>query len=393
MESERVEPDTSFSLVAGGPFYRMLRRLGLLGADQLTTSRTATVLAMFAWLPPALLAAVQMLADGSYQGWGYFTDLTVPARFLIATWALIATERYADSRFQILGRQFREAQLLSPADIARFEAIVNIADRKSSSGIAEGVILAAGLVISGFTIALPIQLAGAVWEGTLADGQVQLSWAGMAVRYVSQPLFFFLVLRWGWWFLVWAALLFRVSRLKLKLIPPHPDRAAGLGFLAIYPSVFSGFVFALSCVVSANMLKDLGVEQHPPELVWFAIAGWLGLNLMVFLGPLLVFSGPLFAAREQALLEYGRMATRQHLALRRKWTGETGDENPAEAQALPSLSELQSNVQAIRDMGYTPANRGTVVHIIVAAGLPFLPVVLKLVPLDNILKWALGKIL
>ena len=33
------------------------------------------------------------------------------------------------------------------------------------------------------------------------------------------------------------------------------------------------------------------------------------------------------------------------------------------------------------------------VHIIVAAGLPFLPVVLKLVPLDNILKWALGKIL
>ena len=57
------------------------------------------------------------------------------------------------------------------------------------------------------------------------------------------------------------------------------------------------------------------------------------------------------------------------------------------------MSELQSNVQAIRDMGYTPANRGTVVHIIVAAGLPFLPVVLKLVPLDNILKWALGKIL
>ena len=94
MESERVEPDTSFSLVAGGPFYRMLRRLGLLGADQLTTSRTATVLAMFAWLPPALLAAVQMLADGSYQGWGYFTDLTVPARFLIAIWALICCLLY-----------------------------------------------------------------------------------------------------------------------------------------------------------------------------------------------------------------------------------------------------------------------------------------------------------
>jgi len=393
MESERAEPDTSFSLVAGGPFYRMLRRLGLIGADQLSNWRTATVLALFAWLPPALLATVQTLADASYQGWGYFTDLTVPARFLIAIWAMIATERYADSRFQILGRQFREAQLLSPADIARFDVILKIADRRSSARVMEGVILAAALFFAGFVIEIPIQLAGSAWEGSLADGQVKLSWAGMAVRYASGPLFFFLVLRWGWWFMVWAAMLFRISRLKLKLIPTHPDRAAGLGFLAIYPSVFSGLSFALSCVISANMLKDLALQERPPEIVWFAIAGWLGLNLMVFLGPLLAFSRPLFAAREQALLEYGRMATRQHLAMRRKWTGETTDGNPVDAQTLPSLSELQTNVQAIRDMGYTPANRGTMVHIIVAAGLPFLPVVLKLVPLDNILKWALGKIL
>lgn len=81
------------------------------------------------------------------------------------------------------------------------------------------------------------------------------------------------------------------------------------------------------------------------------------------------------------------------LAMRRKWTGESPDGNPADSQTLPSVSELQSNIQAIRDMGYTPANRGTMVHIIVAAGLLFLPVVVKLVPLDNILKWAVGKIL
>jgi hypothetical protein len=78
MHSESVNPVDRFSLVAGGPFHKVLRRVGLSGADQLTTWRTATVLALIAWLPPALLAAAQTLLDSSYSGWGYFTDLTVP---------------------------------------------------------------------------------------------------------------------------------------------------------------------------------------------------------------------------------------------------------------------------------------------------------------------------
>jgi hypothetical protein len=261
MESARVESDTSFSLVAGGPFYGVLRRLGLLGADQLTTLRTAAVLALFAWLPPALLAVAQSLVDSGYHGWGYFADLTVPARYLIAIWAMVATERYADSRFKILGRQFRDAGLLSRDSLPRYEAALAIADRRSSSWIAEGIILAVAIVHSGVVMRVVISLSGSSWEGAMVGGQAQLSWAGTLVRYVSNPLFLFLTLRWIWWFLVWGGLLFRISRLPLRLIPAHPDRAAGLGFLAVYPSVFSGFSFALSCVISSAILKDLTLEQ------------------------------------------------------------------------------------------------------------------------------------
>lgn len=394
MESARVESDTSFSLVAGGPFYGVLRRLGLLGADQLTTLRTAAVLALFAWLPPALLAVAQSLVDSGYHGWGYFADLTVPARYLIAIWAMVATERYADSRFKILGRQFRDAGLLSRDSLPRYEAALAIADRRSSSWIAEGIILAVAIVHSGVVMRVVISLSGSSWEGAMVGGQAQLSWAGTVVRYVSNPLFLFLTLRWIWWFLVWGGLLFRISRLPLRLIPAHPDRAAGLGFLAVYPSVFSGFSFALSCVISSAILKDLTLEQRPPEILWFAIAAWLALNLMLFLGPLLVFAKPLFAARERALLEYGRMATRQHVTMHRKWTGRTEDEgDPADAAALPSSSELNTTIQGIREMGYTPVNRAAVIQIVIAAGLPLLPVVLTLVPLDDVLKWALGKFL
>lgn len=393
-QADHMARDTRFSLVAGGPFYLFLSRLGLIGADRLTTLRTATILAMLAWLPPALLAAAQSLTDASYHGWGYFTDLTVPARYLVAIWAMVATERYADSRFKILGLQFREAGLLSRDSMPRYEAILAIADRRSSAWLAEAIMLGAALFFSGSMMHLVVSLTSSSWEGRLVGEQINLSWAGTAARYVGNPLFLFLVLRWGWWFLVWAALLFRISRLPLQLIPTHPDRAAGLGFLSIYPSVFSGFAFALSCVISASILKDLALEQRPAEIVWFAVAGWLAINLMVFLGPLLVFALPLHAAREKALLEYGRMATRQHVTTHRKWTGKKeNDGSQADAAGLPSSSELNTSIQAIREMGYTPINRAAVTQIVVAAGLPLIAVVFTLVPLDDLLKWALGKFL
>lgn len=394
MESGTAQTGTRFSLVVGGPFYRVLKRLGLIEADGLSGRRTAITLAMLAWLPPAILAAAQSIAEASNQGWGYFTDLTVPARFLIAIWAMVITERYADSRFVILARQFRSSHLLAREDQAAFEKALITADRRSSSALAECIFLVMAFVSSGRTLDLVVSIIGLGWEGTFVEGHSHLSWAGLATRYVSNPLFIFLVLRWAWWFIIWAVLLFRISRLPLQLIPLHPDRAAGLGFLSIYPSVFSGFAFALSCVISTAILKDLAFEKHSPDIVWMAIAGWMIINLLTFLGPLLVFVGPLYAVRERALLEYGRLATRRHLVMHLQWTSNRENkQDNLENPALPSASELNTSLQSIREMGYAPIDRGTVFQIIAAAGIPMFAVVITLVPMDDLLKWAVGKIL
>jgi len=104
----------------------------------------------------------------------------------------------------------------------------------------------------------------------------------------------------------------------------HPDRAAGLGFLAIYPGIFNGLVFALSSVVASSMVKALAVEGHSPQTVWLALAVWLGICLVLVLGPLLVFAWPLYRVRERALLEYGRLATQHHIAFDRKWIKSRG---------------------------------------------------------------------
>jgi hypothetical protein len=197
-----------------------------------------------------------------------------------------------------------------------------------------------------------------------------------------------------WWFLVWGVLLFRLSRLPLQLTPLHPDRAAGLGFLAIYPSIFSGFVFALSCVIASSMVKDLGLERHSAELVWFAIGGWLTFALILFLGPLLVFVAPLYATRERALLQYGRLASQHHLAFHQKWIGEARSGQDLMGSPDPSsASDLNASVQAVRDMRVVPVDAVAVIQLVVAAGIPMLAVVATQIPLEDLVKWLVGTIL
>ncbi len=386
-------PADRFSLVQGGPFHAVLRRLGLLGADRLPAPRAAIGLALLAWLVPALLVVVQSLLDERYSGWGFFTDWTAYTRFLVAIWVMVVTERHAEGRIGLMTRQFRE-RLLPEESRPAFAAALAQADRRSSSALAEALIFAAALIWTGLTARYAVALAGSNWDGTMVGGEVVLSWAGEFARFVSTPLFLFLVLRWIWRFLVWTALLYRISRLPLQLTPMHPDRSGGLGFLAIYPSVFSGFVFALSCVVASAMVKEIGLAQHDPATVWYALAGWLAVILVLFLGPLLVFTAPLSALRERSLLEYGRLANEHHLAFHRKWIGEVGrGEDLLGGPDASSVADLNSSVQAVRELRIVPVDGPAVLLLVIAAGVPMLAVVITQIPLADLVKWIVGTIL
>lgn len=392
-ELESREDGERFSVVAGGPFHGLLLRLGLVGEDRLPRAGAIVGLTLVAWLPPALLVVLQSLVDSTYSGWGFFTDLTVYSRYMVAIGIMIATERFADGRLELLTQQFSTALLIKDEGLPGFRRALTDADRRSSSAVAEGVIAAAALVWSGFTERYVVELAGSSWEGQASAGFVEMSWAGMAARFVSNPLFLFLVLRWIWRFLLWSQLLFRISRLPLRLAPLHPDRSAGLGFLSIYPSIFGGFVFALSCVVAASFLKDLHLVEHSSRTVWFAIGGWLVICLLVFIGPLLFFARTLFLERERALLDYGQLASHHHLAFHRKWV--TSGRSGAELLGDPDVSssaDLNASFEAIETLRIVPVDRDAITGLLAAAGLPMLAVVATRIPMVDLVKWIAGAI-
>jgi hypothetical protein len=79
------------------------------------------------------------------------------------------------------------------------------------------------------------------------------SWALLVVR----PIFLLLLLAWLWRLALTWVLFARIARLELQLVPSHPDRAGGLGFIQLHPAAFSLVVFTLSSVVCASVGEQL----------------------------------------------------------------------------------------------------------------------------------------
>jgi hypothetical protein len=61
---------------------------------------------------------------------------------------------------------------------------------------------------------------------------------------VSAPIFQFLLGLSLWKWLLWVIFTFKLSQRNLKLIPTHPDKHGGLGFLSITPPAFAPITFA-----------------------------------------------------------------------------------------------------------------------------------------------------
>jgi len=126
---------------------------------------------------------------------------------------------------------------------------------------------------------------------------------------VGFPLFYFLTLRWLWRLVVWAALMREIAKLPLQLIPTHPDRAGGLGFLTVFPGMFLPLIFSLSIVFASGVLQVILLEAKEVIDLEIAVAAWTVLVLAIFVGPLGFFSPVLVRLKEQAIIDYGSLVT------------------------------------------------------------------------------------
>jgi len=384
---------TDFSLVLGGPLYQFLRRSRLTGdAFELATRRIVAI-SLFAWLPLLVLSAITGEVWGSAVAVPFLADIEVHVRFLVAVPLLIIAELVVHRRLRLVVRQFLDRQLVPDEAKQRFDdAIASVMRLRDSTWI-ELLLIAIVYGVGVFWVwRLYAVLDTTAWYTVPSVAGSRLSAAGMWYTFVSVPLFQFMLLRWYFRLFIWARFLWLVSRIDMSLVPTHPDRVGGLGFLSATAFAFIPLALAHGAVLSgmiANRTLLIGTPLTAFKVEIGVVVVFV--QCLVFV-PLLMFAPQLAEAKRRGLREYGTLAERYVREFDAKWL--RGGAPPAEgligSADLQSLADLGNSFEVVRTMRAALMTRDAIIQLGVATLIPLAPLLLTMMPLEELLKRLFG---
>jgi hypothetical protein len=177
-------------------------------------------------------------------------------------------------------------------------------------------------------------------------------------------------------------------------MPTHPDHAGGLAFLGDGQSRFSILLFATSAHIAgaiANQILYNGKSIYDFQAI---VAFYtVGIGLLVLL-PLLVYVPKLFTLKEEGQLAYGALSMAYSQVFDRRWIGKTPltEEMLAEIADFSALADLGASFQVVKDMSIFPVDFDTLKLLLLATVVPFIPLLLSVIPLPDLLS-RLGELL
>lgn len=348
----------------------------------------AIMAALVSWLPLALLAAWRGSLIGPTGPGPFLRDIAAHARYLIAVPLLVLAQPGCIARLEALARHFTNSGLVADCDHERFRALTASIARVRHSFILDValIVLAYAIVAAAFYSISPQHLPA--WSAAALGGKARFSPAGWWHLLVSLPLLLLLVLDWLCRLLLWTRFVWSMSRFNLRLLPAHPDRAAGLLFTCDSINAQTPFALALSTIAAGMIANRVIYEGATLPSFMYLVIGLIVTLLVLLVAPLLTFAGNLVSAWERGVLEYDALADHAGREFERNWIGRSQslDESPLHTQAFSALTDLFALVRNVNTMRFIPIEARNLIYLVVMTLLPFLPLVLTAVPLNVVLK-------
>ena len=382
-----------FSIVLGGPLFQLLRRAHLTGDTLELMRRRILVFPLLAWLPLLVLSALEGQALGGRSAVPFLLDVDVHAKFLLVMPLLIVAELVVHQRMRFVVKQFLERHLIAENDLPRFDSAIASAFRLRNSVLAEGLLIALVYVVGVLIIWRHYTaLDAATWYAVPSREGLKLSLSGVWYGYVSLPLFQFLMMRWYFRIFIWTRFLWQVSRLGLRLVPTHPDRVGGLGFLSNTVYAFTPLAVAHGGLVAGFIANRIFYQGASLLQFKIEIAVLVVFLLCIVLGPFLVFTPQLAEAKRTGNREYGTLAERYVREFDVKWLrgGAPAEEPLVGSGDIQSLADLSNSFEVVRTMGITPVTKDAILRLVVAALAPIVPLALTMMPMEELLKKLFG---
>jgi hypothetical protein len=337
------------------------------------------------WLPLLVLTAVL-----NFPGLvSLLTDYRVYSRMLIAVPVLLLGQVLMESRFRMLVSQFLGAGLVTGPEVPRMRNAINALSRLRDSVLPELAILL--LVIIHTAISETTLVDSTPWLGEGTGTTFRLTAAGWYAVVVSVTIFQFLLGLGLWKWLLWTIFAFKLSRLKLNLVPTHPDEHGGLGFLSLTPIAFGPVVFAATCVIGATWRHEILMGRA--NLMTYKLPTIILVCLIVFdaLGPLAFFVPRLAALRQRGILEYGILGQLHSMDFHEKWIlSRAGHETEfLTATECSTLADFGQAYEKLKELKPFPVDREALFGLALSILVPTLPVILAAIPLTVVLKMLL----
>ena len=371
----------AFSLARGGPFERFLERGRLVDDGSIRPMRAVALLVLLTWMPLLLLSIASGTAWGTSVRIPFLEDFVSQARWLVALPLLVYAESVVDPRLATIVSFFRRGELVPAEAAAQFEeALASLSRSRAGRASEVGVLL---VVIVG-TIFLVLGVSGGHLEqgvttwwlaGSSADGHLTVG--GWWYALVSIPVFQFVFVLWLWRMVLWGRFLWSLSRLDLALVPAHPDRVGGLGFLSGGQSSFAIIFVALGAVVSGAIANQIVHDGRTLAEFQTEIAVYVACSAALVLLPLVFFARRLAEVKRRARLEYGALGNRLARKFHAVFVEAPHDDNLFETPLVSALADFGPSFSTVSEMHALPVDLRGSVQLLAKLAAPFIPLLLS----------------
>lgn len=367
--------EAQFSLTDNGIITRVLRKLNL--------EHKRVLLALMAigitWLPLVVLSAM----DGKlFSGTGlpFLKDIAIQGRILIGIPMLILIRPFVYRRIPRVLKYITEVIIALEERDKFITGALNRAKKSTDAGWSEIVIL---LIVIAFAVSPTAQITTFISEHQSASwlfdentGNSILSKAGNYAQYLSKPVFQFLLLRWLWRYLVWIALVFRISKMNLVLKPTHPDGSGGISIIFLAQRNFILLFVVCGMVISTVMINLFNGKMITFEAIRIEILGYIIFCIILLLFPLVFFTRKLVRTKYEGQLELSEAATNLSQRYEEEWVNPMGKEKRiAENTVDPSMQVDYSGVYILlQELRIIPVRLGDLMIMAISLFIPFIPI-------------------
>ncbi len=381
-----------FKPSTGGLFYTLLLRTGIIEEGKYHTRRVILLFVGITWLPLLVLTALEGSLYNVGAGISYFTDINPHVRFLIAAPVLLLAGQIIDPLVGAVVQHIRTSGILPESSRAQFSRALDNMTRQRDSIWPDIVIIVIAATVS--TLARPgygeTELEKvSTWLWTSDGESLSISLAGWWYFLLAAPLAQIVLYRWIWRFFLWIGFLYHVSRTRLALLPTHGDLTGGLGILSngqlAFVVIFLAFGSLLSAGLAHEMLVDgLSKKEANPIIYGIVIA-----QLIAIVAPLLLFTKQLFNAKRLARRQYGALGYRLSNAFDKKWNQDEASMEQGKdiliAVDPSALADYNAVYETISGMHIFPMKIRTIALMGIILAVPFAPLILIEMPLDEVL--------